>query len=378
MPKSPDLLIIGGGIVGLWCAERAARAGLSTVLVDKGQIGQGASGGFLGALMPHQPVSWTDIKEFQLDALLSLETETAELLKSTGIDCGYLRCGRMIPTRTQKKFAERPQWQTAAQENWPKTSPDGTSIKWEILNTAPDPNWMSRELATLGCEYETMSARVNPRRLMEALNKKARAVIDVREMTEVTALGNGSQVMLSDGTVLTPGRVILTAGYNSFGLLHPLTGKVLGRGVKGQAALFKPHTPIDPKSPILYYGGVYVIAHESGFIAVGSTAETEFESPTAPTTKLDGVIERATALCPALEGAKILERWASVRPNAVGRQPMIGELPEAPRIIVATGGFKISFGIAHKMADAALGFAKGRPPKLPGSFEVETHYSRAE
>ncbi|MEL7049871.1 MAG: FAD-dependent oxidoreductase, partial [Pseudomonadota bacterium] len=76
---SPDVLIIGGGIVGLWCAERARAAGMSCTLVDAGAIGQGASGGLLGALMPHQPTNWTDVKQFQLDALLALESEIAAL-----------------------------------------------------------------------------------------------------------------------------------------------------------------------------------------------------------------------------------------------------------------------------------------------------------
>lgn len=376
LPHAPDLLIVGGGIVGLWCAVRAADAGLITVLVEKGQIGQGASGGFLGALMPHQPISWTDIKAFQLEALLSLETEAAELSQSTGIACGYRRCGRLIPTRTQKKVAERPQWLAAAKEHWPAKSPGNQILRWEILDTAPNPNWLSTDVAPLGCEFETMSARINPRRLVAALKTRAASSVTIREHTEIADLGNGSRIELSDGTCLTPGRVILSAGYESFPLLRPATGKVLGRGVKGQAALLQPRKPIDPSSPILYYGGVYVIAHEDGHVAVGSTSETEFSSPTEPTSKLDDVIERAAAICPALEGAQVMERWAAVRPNAIGRHPMIGEIPEAPRIVVATGGFKISFGIAHKMADAALGFVTGERPKLPTKFEIEAHYDR--
>ncbi|MCH9808876.1 MAG: FAD-binding oxidoreductase [Alphaproteobacteria bacterium] len=378
IPTAPDLLIVGGGIVGLWCALKASRLGLETVLVDKGRIGQGASGGFLGALMPHQPVSWTDIKAFQLDALMSLETEAEWLKSETGIDCAYLRCGRLIPTQTQKKYAERLAWQAAAKQNWPTHSPTGAPIAWNILNDTPDPGWLSSKLAPLGCEFDTMSARINPRRLIEALRKVADATVGIFEMSPVTDLGDGTCVTLANGTKLTPGRVILTAGYQSFELLQPVTGKVLGRGVKGQAALLQPRNPIDPAAPILYRGGVYVIAHESGRIAVGSTSETEFENPFEPTAKLDDIIERATQLCPALEQAEIIERWAGVRPNAVGRQPIIGALPEVPRIVVASGGFKISFGIAHKMADAALGFITGETPSLPVNFKVETHYSRVK
>ena len=139
--RSPDLLIIGGGIVGLWCAARASDAGLKTLLVDKGRLGQGSSGGFLGALMPHQPVRWTTEKQYQLEALLALETEIAALEETTGIDCGYLRCGRIIPTQTEKKRAERLEWREAAKQNWPAFSTTGQALAWNVNEQPPDGTW---------------------------------------------------------------------------------------------------------------------------------------------------------------------------------------------------------------------------------------------
>jgi glycine oxidase len=362
----------------LWCAVRAAAAGLSTVVVERGRLGQGASGGFLGALMPHQPIRWTDEKAFQLEALLSLETEIATLECKTGISCGYLRCGRLIPTKTERKSQERPAWRKAAAEQWPQASPAGAAIGWRILEATPDPDWLEPKQAALGAEYETLSARANPRQLIRALSSLAKAETHVIEGAEVTSLGDGSRIVLNDATSFTPGRVIVTAGHQTFGLLEPVTQRNLGRGVKGQAALMRPRAPIKPSQPILYFGGLYVIAHAEDCIAVGSTSETTFTHPANTTPQLDELIARAAELCPALREAEVIERWAGVRPNAVGRHPIIGPLPEAPRLIVATGGFKISFGIAHKMADAALSFVSGQAPVLPRSFLVETHYACAD
>ncbi len=84
LPERPDLAIVGGGVVGLWCAERALRSGLSVVLIDAGRIGGGASGGIVGALMPHQPINWSAKKQFQLDGLLTLEDEVAALEAAKG------------------------------------------------------------------------------------------------------------------------------------------------------------------------------------------------------------------------------------------------------------------------------------------------------
>lgn len=54
-----EVLIVGGGIMGLWAALLAGRAGIETRLLERKSIGAGASGGLLGALMPHMPDAGT-------------------------------------------------------------------------------------------------------------------------------------------------------------------------------------------------------------------------------------------------------------------------------------------------------------------------------
>ncbi len=61
-----DLIIIGGGIVGLWSAYFAAQRGLKTVLVEEHGIAAGASGGVLGALMPHSLIAGMPKSNFNL------------------------------------------------------------------------------------------------------------------------------------------------------------------------------------------------------------------------------------------------------------------------------------------------------------------------
>ncbi len=376
---APDLAVVGAGIVGLWCAARAADAGLDCLLLDSSRIAGGASGGVLGALMPHQPVRWSPEKAYQLEALISLESEIARLEGETGLGCGYLRCGRLIPTRTEKKATERLEWQAAAKTAWPSHSRTGSPLGWKILSTPPDRSWLDAGRSPLGCEFETLSARVDPRALTRALDAYIRRRCAITPLAEVTAISRDGTLELRDGTCLTPGHTILAAGHGSFRLLEALTGRNLGRGIKGQAALLQPRDYVDPTQPIIYDGGVYVIVHDSGLIAAGSTSEKDFDSETETTGALDDVVTAARALCPTLRQARVVERWAGVRPNAVGRHPIIGPLPEAPKVVVCTGGFKISFALAHRLAEDALGFVLGRPPaNMPESFGVAAHYAEAE
>ncbi|MGB7286840.1 MAG: FAD-dependent oxidoreductase, partial [Salaquimonas sp.] len=85
---SPDLIVVGGGIFGLWAARHAIKRGERVLVLEKREIGAGASGGFLGALMPHMPDNWEAKKQLQFAALSSMPAAIARLEAETGIDCG--------------------------------------------------------------------------------------------------------------------------------------------------------------------------------------------------------------------------------------------------------------------------------------------------
>jgi glycine oxidase len=99
----------------------------------------------------------------------------------------------------------------------------------------------------------------------------------------------------------------------------------------------------------------------------------EFDDPMRTDGKLDRLIERARDLSPSLTDAPVIERWAGLRPKAIDRDPMVGAHPDAPQILALTGGFKVSFGIAHRLADAVLAQLSGQPTDLPSSFSLKHH-----
>lgn len=363
--------------MGLWCALKTKQRGLSAVVVEKGRIGQGASGGILGALMPHRPVSWEDIQVFQLEALLSLETEVAQLEAATGLSCGYSRCGRVMPIDSDAFLAEHEQWQAGSTRFWPAVSPSGKPISWDIMRGTPEPAWPALKPAFVAYSSDTLSARINPRRLLEVLADNVQPEVTIVENCPVAKISDSGEVLLADGTCLSPAKVIVAAGHESFGLLQPVVQCELGWGVKGQAVLLRPRDRSFDDMPIIYSGGIYVIAHDDGLVAVGSTSQRYFKNPCVDEAISQKLIQRAVDLCPGLAGAEIVEQWAGIRPRAAGRDPIVGTMPDAPNIIVASGGFKITLGIAHKMADAALDIATGIACELPRSFAVGEHVAKS-
>ncbi len=240
----------------------------------------------------------------------------------------------------------------------------------------PDPAWPALKPDFVAYSFDTLSARINPRRLLEALVASVQPEIVVVENCPVAAISDNGEVLLADGARLAPDRIIVAAGHESFGLLQPAMQCELGWGVKGQAVLLRPQDRSFDDMPIIYSGGIYVIAHDDGLVAVGSTSQRYFKDTCVDEAVSQKLVQRAVELCPDLAGADVVEQWAGVRPRAAGRDPIVGPMPGAPNTIVASGGFKITLGIAHKMADAALDLAMGSTCELPHSFAVEAHVAK--
>ncbi|MDO9414915.1 NAD(P)/FAD-dependent oxidoreductase [Pararhizobium sp.] len=370
--RAADLLIVGGGIMGLWAAVLAARAGLDTVLVERGRLGSGASGGLLGALMPHMPDQWNDKKQFQFDALVSLEAEIAALEAETGLSAGYRRSGRIISLAKPHLRDIAIERSDDAKRHW--RSGD-QSFAWHVLDEAVAPGWPEPSSMASGFVHDTLAGRVSPRALLRVLETAIRhsARVWIIEGAAVRSL-DGNRADLSDGETLTFGHAIVAAGVQSFPVLDRVLGvqgKSSGTAVKGQAALLKAR--LDPHMPVIFRDGLYIVPHEDGSVAVGSTSENTFDSPFTTDGQLDVLIASARSLVPALAEAPVFERWAGLRPKAIGRDPMVGAVPNHPSIVMLTGGFKVSFGLAHRLAAAAVGDVVGLVSDVPASFRTEAH-----
>ncbi len=374
LPSSASLLIVGGGIMGLWAAVKAERLGIDTLLVDAGKIGSGASGGLLGALMSHMPDRWSDKKQFQFDALLSLEAEIAAVEAETGISAGYRRCGRVIPLPKPhlRPIAERHKGD--ALTNW---SADGRQFHWHLLDAPPVDGWVDSTAGEAGFVHDTFAAKVSPRALIATLGEYLWRAKHVRvlEQSGVSLLDPAGTATLASGETIRFGHAVVSAGHDSFPLLtHALglpSAPRLGQPVKGQAALLQ--ADVDPSMPVVFLNGLYVVPHEDGTVAIGSTSEEEFEDAFATDDTLDVLIAQARQIVPSLADAPVIERWAGLRPKAIGRDPMVGRHPDHSRIVALTGGFKVSFGVAHRLAEAALNTVLGKPMDVPSSFTLEDH-----
>lgn len=340
---SYDLTVRGAGIFGLSIAWAAVQRGARVQLVDPHGLAAGSSGGIVGALAPHVPENWNPKKAFQLESLLMAEAFWTQVEAASGRSSGYLRSGRLQPIADEaalvlaRKRAEtaRPLWQDRA--TWRVRR--ATGADWEPQSPS---GWLIED---------DLSALVHPRQGCAALA----TALERRGVVLQAEAADQGQVLWATGAA---GLQALSAGHH----------RSMGAGVKGQAALLAHDAGAVPQ---LFAGGVHVIPHRDGTVAVGSTSEREFAHPDTTDAQLDAVVEKARAAVPALRDAPVIDGWAGVRPRARTRAPMLGCWPDRPGHFIANGGFKIGFGMAPNIAEVMVDLMLGEQDRIPEGFRVD-------
>ncbi len=372
MRKSPgwDVAVIGAGVFGLACALACALRGRSVIVLERAHPGAGASGGLVGALAPHPPDRWSAKKALQLEALLEAEAFWASVAAIGGGDPGYRRLGRLIPLRDDRERALAEVRAAGAATHW------GVRARWSVLDRASLPAWIDRDAAPCGAVRETLSARLNPRAAVAALAAAVAASGGEMRLAAAQAI-KGGRVRLADGDAVSASVVVLAAGEGSARLLGPAAAAAMGRGVKGQAALVDPG-PGGAPPEMLYCDGLYVVPQPGGMVAIGSTSETDWRDPQSVDAGLYALIERAGRVCPGLTGARVIERWAGVRPRGALPEPVAGPAPGMPGVLIAGGGYRTGFTFAPQVGRFVAALIDGDRPIPTGGVAPERHVAAVD
>lgn len=358
--QSCDVLVVGAGVLGLWVARHAALAGAKVIICEKRKVGAGASGGFLGALMPHMPDGgWQPKKQMQYEALCDLPEVVASLENDTGGDCGFRRCGRLVPMTHHKMPENADRRVSGAAQFWLDDDGKQAFVYENIgVSDVKDDGWMALDIASFGATYDDFSARINPRGYLAALKAFAEENCRLIEGAEIVELNPGEKfVTLANSSKIHAERTVVTSGYEAYPMLQPLMGemnegKSIGKGVKGQAVLVQ--FDHDDTMPIVYHDRSYVVPHKGNIIAIGSTSLSNWSGDASEFDEDDmDFYKVAMALVPALVDAPIIGKWAGVRPrntlNGRGTDPFYEAVPGADGLYAVIGGFKITLGVGHEI-----------------------------
>ncbi|WP_277021311.1 MULTISPECIES: FAD-dependent oxidoreductase [Paracoccus] len=336
--------VAGGGVFGLAAAWALIRRGAQVTVFEAATIGAGSSGGHVGALAPHAPDPWNTKKQLQLDSLLAAPAFWASAEQASGLPTGYARTGRLQPVPDMETAARLPARIEAAARHWPAAM--GMTLTRDpqgpLIPPSPTGLWLT----------DGLTARLNPRAALLALATAIRAGGgQIHEHTP--APDDHAPTLWATGT---PGLMALNSALD----------RRIGQGVKGQSLLLSHAAPDGPQ---VFADGLHIVPHADGTTAIGSTSENTWDHP-GPDDQAQTLLTRATALCPTLAQAPILNIWAGLRPRARSRAPILAPWPGRPGHLIANGGFKIGFGMAPLIADLAAKIMLDDHTDIPDLFTL--------
>jgi glycine oxidase len=369
MSTHPDVLVVGGGVIGLTTAYYLARAGASVAVVDQGDLGRQASWAGAGIIPPGNPRRASDAFDLlRAHSSALYPALSRELREETGIDNGYLVSGGLEIVGTGPEAPED-EWRG---EGIGFTELDEIGLRRLEPGLGPGP--------TRGYHLPDMAQVRNPRHLKALQAACARRGVGLRPGWGARALVRGPgrvEAVEGDRERLTAGRYLLAAGAWTEALLAQVGWRVGIRPVRGQIALLE--TSPDHPRHILLVGKRYLVPRGDGRVLVGSTEEEAgFEArPTAG--GVAGLLAFAAEVLPALAGAPLERCWAGLRPGSPDGRPFLGPVPGWDNLFVAAGHFRAGLQLSPAtglvMSEVLLGrpttvpleaFRLDRPPTPPG------------
>jgi glycine oxidase len=351
-----DVIVIGGGVIGLSIARELKKRGAGQICVlEKSNVGREASWAAAGILAP-QVEADEDGDFFRLcyESNRSYRQFADELQDETGTNVELDQSGVVyagFDDSERAEFDHRYKWQRSA------------GLNVELLDRGGikklEPNISDK---VVGGMYFPDDGQVENRKLVEALEKFAKLngiKIDQGVEIDSVELENGavSDVRSRKHTYKARTVIVATGAWTSLikfgeGIL-PVTVKP----IRGQMVCYRPDEL--RLGRVVYSKRGYLVPRADGRLLAGATAEDVGFDRSTSDEGISGLIDAAVEIAPALKRLDIVDKWAGLRPYIPGGIPFIGPVPGVKGLFAAAGHFRNGILLApitaRMIADEMLG-----------------------
>jgi len=362
--KRRELVVVGGGVVGLGAAREAARRGVEVTLVEKGHPAREASWAAAGMLSPFsEAVEEGPFLDFGLASLKLWPDWVRALEAETDRSVPYRESGKVrvaLSSGEEKRLRARIPWAQGR----------GLAVHWLDREGIREHEPRVSEGARGGLLVER-DFHVDNRRLGEALEEGARqAGVEIRAGTAAREIhsrkGRVVGVGLEDGTSISTPRVLVAAGAWSAGIVG-LPRPLPVRPIRGQMLALAPTSL--PSSRLLESEEVYLVPRDDGRLLVGATVEEVGFQPGVTGEGVRALLDGAIRLVPGLGKAPLVELWSGFRPGSEDGNPILGPDPDLEGLFLATGHFRNGILLAPLTALILGALMAGEPaPPIPSPF----------
>ena len=355
---SYDVVIVGGGVIGLSCAWRLSRRGAAVAVVEKSTPPAGATRVAAGMLAPVGELAFgePELLEMTLSAAKLYPDFVAEVEAASGLSTGYAAHGALHVALDRDEAAELRQVHELQRSL-------GLGAEWL-------PPRRCRELepgltpSLNGGVHAPGEAAVDPRALSEALLAAIAAQgVEVWTGTEVdAALFDGERlagVRTAAGEELRAATVVLAAGaWSGRAGWLPEGARPPVRPVKGQILELRSRDGEAPCTRIVSSERVYLAPRPDGRLIVGATVEEQGFDTAVTAGGVHELLREAYRLLPEVVEMELVEAAAGLRPGTPDNLPLVGPSPVAG-LVWATGHYRNGILLAPLAAETVADLLVG-------------------
>ena len=347
----PDVLVVGGGILGVSTAAACVAAGLGSVLlIETGRLGAGATGGATGLLIP-EPHQWSDPEPF-------VDLERASLERWRDLE-GSLPGGLGLVELD---------WLGLAPHEGGFAAHQPPAVEW--LN----PGQVAELIPGLARPMEgaliRRQARVNPLRAVARLAQALPAVATGVAATSVTIIGDRITAVGTSAGEISAGAVVFATGRPP--VLDGLPIDIPSDRVKGHLLVTE---PTDVRLPgIVAPIGTQI---ENGQLLAGGTFDLGDETPAIQPDVIESIVDGLAATIPALSGVGVSYQWCCFRPRHPDRRPVIDRVPGLANAWLTSGHFRTGILNAPVTAEVLTRWIQAGEPPVEAHTWSATRFGRA-
>ncbi|SIN82512.1 glycine oxidase [Singulisphaera sp. GP187] len=354
-----DVVIVGGGVIGLSVAYALAREGIHATLLDRREFGREASWAGAGLLPPGSERPPAQPYELLRSWSARLYPKWSEMLRDeTGIDNGFRRTGGVdvawtedeenaLRTSAGRWRSDGIVYERLAPGDYVRVEP-ALNPTLRVVYYLPDRSQIRNpwHLDALKAAIEARGVRLRPNE----------AVVGFE-----TAEGRVTAVRTEQGRIPC-GHVIVTAGAWSANLLAMLGVQAPTPPVKGQIVLLRSQGMVLRR--IVEHGRMYLVPREDGRVLVGATEEDAGFDTRTTTQGVRDLLDEAIRLIPALAHTEVERTWAGLRPGSIDGRPYLGTVPGYSNLLVATGHKRSGLQLSPATAEAIADLVLDRPARI--------------
>jgi glycine oxidase len=358
--QSFDAVFVGGGVIGLSCAWRAAQRGARVAVLERAQPPAGATNVAAGMLAPVGELTFgePELLELTLASAALYPEFVAELEAASGEATGYAECGALHVALDRDEAAQlrrRHDLQCSLELEAEWLSPRAC----RELEPGLTPSFN-------GGVHAAGEAAIDPRALARALAAALRAAGGELwtgcEVVEGVFEGERlAGVRTADGAELRADAVVLANGaWSGATPWLPEGARPPVRPVKGEVVELAARGGEPPCSRILASERVYLVPRDDGRLVVGATVEEQGFDTTVTAGGVHELLREAYRLLPDVAEMELLGATAGLRPGTPDNLPRIG--PGAiPGLVLATGHYRNGILLAPLTAERVAAHLSGVP-----------------